>query len=177
MNDLPEDNSLQDNVSLDQIRAIVQKKLQEFGFTKNESKIYDYLSRRGPEKALVISKQTKIPRTEIYHLLKNLQEKGAIEQSISRPIKVSSLPIKNTLESIIKLNQKKIDQLNDKKNEIIELWNLIQTKGKYSKPDYSKIESATKKYLDSHQFRQDFKQKLKKLKDKSNGLDDLQIQD
>ena len=177
MNDLPEDNPLQNNVSLDQIRSLVQRKLQDFGFTKNESKIYDYLSKKGPKKALEISKQTKIPRTEIYHLLKNLQEKGAVEQSISRPIKVSSLPIKHTLESIINLNQKKIEQLKEKKNEIIELWNLIQTNGKYTKSDYSKIEFATKKYLDSHQFRQDFKKKLKELKEKSTNLNDLQTQD
>ena len=171
MKNLDDENFSLENINGDQIRSIVLRKLQEFGFTKNESKIYEYLSKKGPEKALVISKKTKIPRTEIYHLLRNLRDKGAIEQSISRPIKVSSKPIHLTLESIIHLHKRKIEELNNKKNEIIGLWNLIQGRDKISESSYSKIELATKKYLESQQFRQDFKEKLKKFREEPSEIE------
>jgi len=59
----------------------LQERLQDFGVTKNESKIYLFLSKHGTKKAIEISREEKIPRTEIYHLLINLESKGIITPS------------------------------------------------------------------------------------------------
>ena len=89
------------------IHNIMIKKLKELGLTKNESKIYIHLSKSGPQKMTILSKETKIPRTETYLLLKFLKLKGAVKQSIERPIKVSALPIENVIDTIINLHQKR----------------------------------------------------------------------
>jgi len=146
------------------IQNIMIKKLKKLGLTKNESKIYIHLSKSGPQKMTLLSKETNIPRTETYLLLKFLKLKGAVQQSVERPIKVSALPIENVIDTIINLHQKRIEELNSKKNEIIEDWKSIQIKIKSSDSDYSKIESAAKKYVRAHEFREEFKQNLKKYK-------------
>ena len=50
--------------------------LLKSGFSSNQSKIYFYLSKMGNNTASQLSKNLNIPRTETYHLLKTLQEKG-----------------------------------------------------------------------------------------------------
>jgi len=149
-----------------QFRNTMIKKLKELGLTKNESKIYICLSENGAQKVLAISKITNIPRTETYLLLKFLKLKGAVKQSITRPVRISAMPIENVIESIIKSHQKKIDELNFKKDEIIEEWNLIQIENKSPESDYSKIESATEKYARLHEFREEFKRNLKHYRQK-----------
>lgn len=146
------------------IQNMMIKKLKELGLTKNESKIYIHLSKIGPQKMTVLSNETKIPRTETYLLLKFLKLKGAVKQSIERPIKVSALPIENVIDTIINLHQKRIEELNLKKDEIIEEWRTIQIKSKPLDSDYSKFESAAKKYVRAHEFREEFKQNLKKYR-------------
>lgn len=144
-----------------QFQNTMIKKLKELGLTKNESKIYICLSENGPQKVLAISKIANIPRTETYLLLRFLKLKGAVKQSITRPVRISAMPIENVIESIIKSHQEKIDQINLKKNEIIDEWNQILIENKSPRSDFSKIESATEKYVRLHEFREEFKRNLK----------------
>ena len=69
----------------DHLVLALQERLRDFGLTKNESRIYVFLSKHGEKKAIEISREEKIPRTETYHLLSNLEAKGIITPSIKRP--------------------------------------------------------------------------------------------
>jgi sugar-specific transcriptional regulator TrmB len=161
------DEIIPNEIKKNPIHYTMIKKLKDLGLTKNESKIYIYLSETGPKRMTVLANETKIPRTETYLLLKFLKLKGAVKQSLERPIKVSALPIGNVIESIIKLHQKRIEELNSKKNEIIEEWNLIQARSKLSDSKSSKIESLSEKYGRSNEFREEFKRSLKKYRKKT----------
>ena len=88
----------------------LQEKLRDFGLTKNESKIYVFLSKYGPKKAIEISSDEKIPRTETYHLLASLEMKGIVESSIQRPTKFSAVIIEKAIESIIQNQQKRMQK-------------------------------------------------------------------
>ncbi|MBA4454840.1 MAG: TrmB family transcriptional regulator, partial [Nitrosopumilaceae archaeon] len=66
----------------EQLVLALREKLRDFGLTKNESKIYVYLSKSGPQKAIEISRNENIPRTETYHLLSNLELKGIVVPSV-----------------------------------------------------------------------------------------------
>ncbi len=155
----------------DHLVLALQERLRDFGLTKNESKIYIFLSKHGPKKAIEISREEKIPRTETYHLLTNLETKGIIKPSFERPTTFSAVTIEKAIETILHNQQKKIEELKILKHDMIELWNSFQNMRKHTKPEISKFESATKKYAKSRQFRLDFKRNLKKMRQKSDMLD------
>jgi len=133
----------------DQLILALQEKLRDFGLTRNESKIYVFLSKNGPKKAKEISNQERIPRTETYHLLSTLETKGIITASIQRPTRFSAIKIEGAIESIIENQQQKIEELKILKNDMIELWNSFQNIRRNNKSDISKFESRMKKYSKS----------------------------
>jgi sugar-specific transcriptional regulator TrmB len=133
----------------DQLILALQEKLRDFGLTRNESKIYVFLSKNGPKKAIEISNEERIPRTETYHLLSTLETKGIITSSIQRPTRFSAIKIEGAIESIIENQQKKIEELKILKNDMIELWNSFQNIRRNNKSDISKFESRMKKYAKS----------------------------
>ena len=154
----------------DQLVLALQGKLRDFGLTKNESKIFVFLSKSGPKKAIEISSEEKIPRTETYHLLSTLEAKGIITMSIQRPTKFSAVTIEKAIESIIHNQQKKIEELKILKHDMIELWNLSQNIRYHSKSGHSKYEAAMKKYAKSNRLKS-FKQNVRDLRQKSDMLD------
>jgi len=139
----------------------LQERLRDFGLTKNESKIYVYLSKSGPKKAIEISTEKKIPRTETYHLLSNLEAKGIVSPSVKKPTQFSAVRIEKGIESIIHNQQKKVEELKILKNNMVELWNSFDKIRKSTKADISKFESAMRKYAKSDRLRKKFQQSLK----------------
>jgi len=56
----------------------IRNELSKFGLTPNQSKVFLYLEKYGSSTATQVSKALKVPRTETYHLLTNLQNKGIV---------------------------------------------------------------------------------------------------
>ena len=155
----------------EQIIIALKEKLRDFGLTKNESKIYIYLSKVGPQKAIKISVDENIPRTEAYHLLSNLENKGIVIPSIQKPTRFAAVEIEKAIESIIENQLKKIEELKLLKEDMVDLWRSFEKMSNYSKAEVSKFESAMKKYAKSEALRKDLKTKIKKMKQKSDMLD------
>lgn len=155
----------------EQLVLALQEKLRDFGLTKNESKIYVYLSKSGPQKAIEISRNENIPRTETYHLLSNLEAKGIVIPSVQKPTRFSAVKIDEAIESIISNQQKRIEELKNLKNDMVELWRSFENIRKYSKTEISKFETAMRKYSKSEGLRKNFKARIKKMKQKSDMLD------
>jgi len=145
----------------EQLVLALQEKLRDFGLTKNESKIYVFLSKSGPKKAIQISAEERIPRTETYHLLSNLEIKGIVEPSVEKPTRFSAIEIEKAIESIIRDQETKIRELKILKTDMVELWNSFQKIRKNTKSDLSKFESAMKKYAKSNKLRKNFQRSLK----------------
>lgn len=154
-----------------QLLSVLQEKLRDFSLTKNESKIYIFLSRKGAQKAIEISRSEKIPRTEVYHLLSNLEAKGIVLPSIQKPTRFSAVDIEDAIDSIIENQEKKIEELKILKNDMIDLWRAFQSLSGYTKSEISRFELAMKKYAKSEQLRKDFQNNIKKLKHSSDFLD------
>ena len=155
----------------EQLKLALQERLRDFGLTKNESKIYVFLSRNGPQKAIEISKAENIPRTETYHLLSTLEEKGIVSPSIQRPTRFFAAKIEEAIESIIQNHEKRIEELKILKNDMTDLWNIFHNLSFNKKSDVLKFESAMKKYTKSSKSRTNLKNKLKQIRQKSDMLD------
>ncbi len=85
----------------------------KFGFSSNQSKVYFYLNNMGTKTASQLSKTLDIPRTETYHLLKTLQEKGCIFRIYEKPMKFGAVSIEDFLEKWILSEKNKIKKLEE----------------------------------------------------------------
>jgi len=65
----------------------VKEYLITFGLTPNQIKVFFYLGKIGAKTASEIAKAVSVPRSETYHLLTALQNKGIVEASFQHPIK------------------------------------------------------------------------------------------
>ena len=103
----------------DELVLALQGKLRDFGLTKNESKIFVFLSKNGPKKAIEISSEEKIPRTETYHLLSTLQQKGIIFSIFGKPTKFNAVGIEESLSILVNNEKNRITELDLGKESII----------------------------------------------------------
>ena len=99
--------------------------LSEFGFTPNQSKIYIYLGKFGSKTAPEISKALGLPRTETYHLLNTLQNRGIVTAEFSSPTSYSIVQIEKALTTLVSVEREKINLLAKHKKKIVDLWNNI----------------------------------------------------
>jgi len=103
----------------------INKNLIQYGLTPNQSKVYLYLTKTGEKTASTISKNLNIPRTESYHLLNSLEQKGIIFSIFGKPTKFNSVPIDEALSIIIDNEKNRISDLELKKETILTLWDTI----------------------------------------------------
>ena len=106
----------------EQIANSVQEMLIKLGLTQNESKIYLYLNKNGSTKARDVAQNQKMPRTQIYHLLNALQNKGIIIETSERPTKFEGIELESALDILIDYKQKRIEELQLMRSELSELW-------------------------------------------------------
>ena len=103
----------------------INESLIHYGLTPNQSKVYLFLTKTGEKTASGISKNLNIPRTESYHLLNSLEQKGIIFSIFGKPTKFNSVPIDDALTIIIDNEKNRILDLELKKEKILTLWNTI----------------------------------------------------
>lgn len=100
----------------------IQKMVMEFGLTLNQSKVFLYLTRTGAKTASDVSKNLKIPRTETYHLLNSLQQKGIIISIFGKPTKFKALSIGESIQVLLNNEKTRLNDLESKKPDLIKLW-------------------------------------------------------
>ena len=110
--------------------------LSKFGLTANQSKVFLFLEKSGPSTATQVSKSLKIPRTETYHLLTNLQNRGIVLASFQHPIKFTALPLNKAIGVLINAEKERVKQLEYQEKNLVELWSAIP--GYDVKQDYVK---------------------------------------
>jgi len=103
----------------------LNRMLVRYDLTPNQAKVYLFLSKIGVKTASEISKALKIPRTETYHLLSTLQQKGIIFSVFGKPTKFNASGIEESLEILVNNEKNRINELDAGKESIIRLWNII----------------------------------------------------
>ena len=82
------------------------EKFKNLGLSQNEMKVYLLLLYSGPLTAKEISEYSQVPFSKIYLVLNNLEKKGWLNSSTTRPIKYSAKPPQEAVE-IVKRNLEK----------------------------------------------------------------------
>jgi len=106
----------------EKISDSVYEILQKLGLTENESKVYLYLNKNGSKKAKEIAQNQKIPRTQTYHLLTALQNKGMITVISDRITKFEGIEFEKVLDILINNELKRIEELQLMRSKLNELW-------------------------------------------------------
>ena len=98
------------------------EELLDFGLATDEAEAYLLLLRAGPCSASVVSRKLGVNRMKAYRTLKALEEKGAVQQIIGRPVRYVANPLEAALERHIEEAKVKVSELEKSKNEIMEHW-------------------------------------------------------
>jgi len=103
----------------------IRDALVAFGLTPNQSKVFFYLGKIGAKTASDIAKAVNVPRSETYHLLTALQNKGIVEASFQHPIQFSALSIKKTVNLLINTETERLNKLKKAGPKLEEIWEKI----------------------------------------------------
>jgi len=120
----------------------LNKLLLKYGLTPNQAKVYLFLSKVGLKTASEISKSLKIPRTETYHLLNTMQQKGIVFSVFGKPAKFNAIEIDEAISILLKNEKNRIRELENEKNSLIELWtSLPKYSGDEGRNDENKFQT------------------------------------
>lgn len=111
----------QHRVSIDRLKD----ELSKFGLTSNQSKVYIFLGKYGSKTAPEVCKALKLPRTETYHLLTTLQNKGMVSATFQHPIKFSAEPLNKAIWSLVNAEKERVNTLEKQEKDILQLWESI----------------------------------------------------
>ena len=87
-------------------------KLESFGFTVNQAKVYLSIVQSGKTRVGKISKSTQLHRQDIYKLLPKLEKMGLITKTIDKPFMIEAVPIEKALETLITKEREKSNRAN-----------------------------------------------------------------
>lgn len=108
-------------VSIDKLRD----ELSKFGLTANQSKVYIFLGKYGSKTAPDVCKALRLPRTETYHLLTTLQNKGMVSATFQHPIKFSAEPLNKAIWVLVNAEKERVNSLEKQEKSIVEIWDSI----------------------------------------------------
>jgi len=132
----------------------LKNELAKFGLTSNQSKVYIYLGKYGSKTAPEVCKALKMPRTETYHLLTTLQNKGLVSATFQHPTKFSAEPLNKAIWVLVNAEKERVNTLENQEGEIKKLWDSI--------PEFS---SAQETKEDKFQMLQGINQINSKIKE------------
>jgi len=108
----------------DHLRSLkmIKHMLAKFGLSNNEIRVYIYLARSGARKAREVSDALSLHRTETYKILRSLEKRGLVSSVFEKPLKFIATSFEKTIDMLIKTKKLKIEFLERKKKDIVDLW-------------------------------------------------------
>lgn len=130
---------MKDKGPLKSLEAI-ETTLQKLGLSKNEIRVYIYLARSGMLKASEVSEVISLHRTETYRILRDLEKMGLVSSVFEKPLKFVATPFEKTLDLLIKSKRLRLELLERKKKDLIDLWfSLPQPEVEYIKKEVFQV--------------------------------------
>ena len=102
--------------------------LVKLGFTEADAQVYVYLATEGPQKAIATAEALNLRKQQLYHTLKNLQNKGAVNASPEHPARFSAVIFEKVLDLLIKAKKEQQQALQESKEDLLSTWQSITKK-------------------------------------------------
>lgn len=101
--------------------------LSKYGLTEIQAKAYYSLIRLGKTSSIEIAKKLGVHRSEVYRVLRQLQEKSVVTEHMGRPILFTPVPPEEALDILYQEQLKKIEYLKENLPKMID-WLKSQIK-------------------------------------------------
>lgn len=110
----------------EQVVGRLTERLKSFGLTTTEAKVYLHLSKIGEGTAIELAKVLGVQRTEIYAILRSLQNKGIVLCTVRRPARFATVPLDRALSLLIDSERVRLKSMEASKEEMISLWQKVK---------------------------------------------------
>lgn len=120
-----ERHSLRTIDELEFLRKELKYTLLKFGITNEEANILLFLMKQGPTKASDIAKGTGISRTDVYYVLKSLQNKGLVIANVAKPVRFVSMPLEEIIDFLIHTQKQSLCSMENLKEQVKDIWSKI----------------------------------------------------
>ena len=104
----------------------ILKTLQNLGLSNLDAQVYVFLGKKGPKKVSELVQALKIPKQQLYAILKNLQSKGVVNATLEHPARFSTEPFEKVLDLFVKAKMEEAQKIQGNKNEILADWQSIK---------------------------------------------------
>jgi len=94
----------------------------------NESEIYVYVAKMGPQSIEDLEKVLGITKQQLCRILRNLQEKGVITRNPQMIEVVSATTFEELLEFYLKRSKDKVRKIAENKDELLTIWKDMKFK-------------------------------------------------
>lgn len=111
---------------LEFLRKELKYTLLKFGITNEEANILLFLMKRGPTKASDIAKGTGISRTDVYYVLKSLQNKGLVIANMAKPVRFVSISLEKMIDFLIHTQKQSLCSMENLKEQVKDIWSKIR---------------------------------------------------
>ncbi len=102
-------------------------KLENFGFTVNQAKVYLSIVHSGSTHVGRISKDTQLHRQDIYKMLPKLEKMGLITKTIDKPFMIEAVPVGEALDNLVSKERKNANErITHLENNLKEMVNTLQ---------------------------------------------------
>jgi len=106
-------------------RGTIEKTLRNFGLSEKQAEIYIFLGKRGPLKGGEITKRLKMNKGQVYRILRKLQKKGLVEETLEFPARFIAVPFEKVIDSFVKSKREEVDLIEETKKDLLSDWNKI----------------------------------------------------
>jgi len=100
--------------------------LGTIGLSSLEARAYLELARGGQLTAAESAKRTGIARPEVYEVLRNLENKGFVRQTLGRPAKFAPVDPLELRTRILREEKKRFDSIEAGMSKILEVWPFLR---------------------------------------------------
>lgn len=110
----------------EQVLERLVERLKSFGLTTTEAKVYLHLSKIGEGTAVELAKVLGVQRTEIYAILRSLQNKGIVLCTVRRPARFVAVHLDRALGLLIDSERVRLRSMEASKDEMTSLWHKMK---------------------------------------------------
>ncbi len=128
-------------------QKLVLNSLTKFGLKKAEAKVYFYLSKKGPKKAVEIRKALGMSKQQLYPILKSLKNKAIINATIDHPAFFSSVEFEEVLDILCNVKIEEAKNLQTRREKLLLDWKSINLQEKQETDDSKFIVIKGKKFV------------------------------
>jgi sugar-specific transcriptional regulator TrmB len=103
----------------------IRKVLKDLKLTEKEADVYMLLGKHGALKGGEIAKRIRRHKAQVYLILKSLQNKGIVEQTLEFPTRFTAVPFDKILDLNIKTKREEAALMESARKDLLNYWNSI----------------------------------------------------